>query len=354
MVKTGGISRALKFEPSRLRYTGIIGTGGVGSGKIFQLEGNHTLGREESRSGRLLDVRDYCKQHIILHYIKVLLGDGFTVIPVGKLGDDEIGNTLFMEMEDTGFEMDLVRNEPHLSTLFSICFQYPDGSGGNITTENSASADVDPDFIKKATGKIKKLGRKGMILAAPEVPLSARLTLLEIGKKNGLFCSASFTTGEIRETMESGVLSRVDLISVNLDEAAAISGTRSGKRDPASTVESAVQVLRAQNEHILVSVTAGSQGSWCWDGHRTIKVPAANAEVISSAGAGDAFFSGILCGIALGLDFFEAQQLATLIAGMSVTSPHTIHDGIDRKSIYRFMKSSGQEFPKKIMEFLKD
>jgi hypothetical protein len=47
----------------------LIGTGGVGSGSFFELEGNHTLGREESRAGRFLDRQDYCKLHIITHYV---------------------------------------------------------------------------------------------------------------------------------------------------------------------------------------------------------------------------------------------------------------------------------------------
>ena len=55
------------------RYRAMIGAGGIGSGAFFALDGEHTLGREESRSGRLLDRRDYCKLHIISHYVKALL-----------------------------------------------------------------------------------------------------------------------------------------------------------------------------------------------------------------------------------------------------------------------------------------
>ena len=45
----------------------MIGVGGIGSGVFFALDGNHTLGREESRGGRFLDRRDYCKLHIVSH-----------------------------------------------------------------------------------------------------------------------------------------------------------------------------------------------------------------------------------------------------------------------------------------------
>ena len=37
------IAKELKFDPRSLRYTGIIGTGGIGSGKFFVLNGDHTL-----------------------------------------------------------------------------------------------------------------------------------------------------------------------------------------------------------------------------------------------------------------------------------------------------------------------
>jgi hypothetical protein len=48
-----------------LRFHTLIGTGGIGTGSFFQLRGDHTLGREESRGGRFLDRRDYCKLHIV-------------------------------------------------------------------------------------------------------------------------------------------------------------------------------------------------------------------------------------------------------------------------------------------------
>ena len=53
----------------QLRYRALIGVGGIGSGTFFALQGNETLGREESRLGRFLDRRDYCKLHIIAHYV---------------------------------------------------------------------------------------------------------------------------------------------------------------------------------------------------------------------------------------------------------------------------------------------
>jgi ribokinase len=346
--------RSLNFDPKTLHYHGIIGTGGIGSGKFFVLNGDHTLGREESRSGHFLNINDYCKQHIILHYIKVLLGSSFTVIPIGKIGDDEAGHILFREMLGTGFVMDRVETVPEASTLFSFCFYYPDGSGGNLTTDNSASSRVDPVFIEKASDDINKLGPKGIILAAPEVPLSARKKLLELGKQNGLFCSASFTSGEIQDVLNDRTIENVDLIAINIDEALAVADTVIDETDTISIVSTAVNILKSINKNIMVSITAGKNGSWCWNGNHLENFPAISTSAVSTAGAGDAFFSGLLCGLILGLELFEAQELATLVAGLSITSPDTIHKGVDRNSLFRFLKTSGLTFSDKLIKIMED
>jgi ribokinase len=347
-------NKALKYDQRELSFTGIIGTGGIGSGKFFVLNGDHTLGREESRSGHFLNVNDYCKQHIILHYIKVLLGSSFRVIPVGKIGDDDIGQVLFNEMKETAFEMQRIEQVPHVSTLFSFCFYYPDSSGGNLTTDNSASAKVDAAFIEKAGAEIQKLGSKGIIMAAPEVPLEARQKLLEMGKQNGLFCTASFTTEEIRDAMDRGMMAYTDLIAINIDEAAAVTGSNVAETDSESIVRTAVENLKALNRNIMVSVTNGRNGSWCWDGNKLNSFPSVKTEAVSTAGAGDAFFSGIICGLALGLHLFEAQQLASLVAGLSVTSIHTINKGVDRQALKNFFKTSDLNFSEKIVKLLED
>lgn len=162
----------------KLSFQRLIGTGGIGSGMFFKIDGNETLGRNESRSGVLMPFRDFCKLHIITHYIAVLLGagtdEGPEVYPIGKVGDDEVGASLIHEMKKTGMSVGAVSIVPQSRTLFSVCFQYPDSTGGNITTSNSASGlliplDIDDFFNTMPTDEKGEL-----ILAAPEVPLEAR------------------------------------------------------------------------------------------------------------------------------------------------------------------------------------
>ncbi len=347
-------SRELKFLQSDQKYKGIIGTGGIGSGKFFVMNGDHTLGREESRSGHFLDIRDYCKQHIILHYVKVLLGERLEVIPIGRVGDDDVGKTLSAEMRETGFDMKRIEEVPKASTLFSFCFYYPDGSGGNLTTDNSASSMVDVEYIKTAGPDIKRLGPGGIIMAAPEVPLAAREKLIELGKHYGLFCTASFTTGEMNEVINSEIPGMTDLIAINIDEASAAAGVIAGTKDSLSVVRLAILSLTKKNSSMQISVTGGKDGSWCWDGSDLNWFPAIKVHPVSTAGAGDAFFAGIISGLALGLHIFDAQQLASLVAGLSVCSPDTIHKGIDRHSLRQFMQSSEVNFSKTILNLLEE
>ena len=66
----------LAVNPGKRRYRAMIGVGGIGTVSFFALDGNRTLGREESRGGRFIDRNDYCKLHIVSHYVKALLGRG--------------------------------------------------------------------------------------------------------------------------------------------------------------------------------------------------------------------------------------------------------------------------------------
>src|SRR5690349_8654178 len=164
---------SLNIDPRTMRYQALIGTGGIGAGSLFLMTGNHTLGREESRGGKYLDARDYCKLHIISHYVKLFCGDSFPVYPVGKVGDDDVGRRIFGEMQDAGLNMDYVHTSPGDKTLFGFCFLYPDGTGGNLTTEESACTKVDGALIRSAIPVFSRYRGNFIALSAPEVAMEA-------------------------------------------------------------------------------------------------------------------------------------------------------------------------------------
>jgi ribokinase len=326
----------LNVNISTCRYQAMIGVGGIGTGVFFALNGNHTLGREESRSGRFLDRRDYCKLHIISHYVKVLLGPEFATVPVGKVGGDDAGRRLFEEMRDVGLDMRYVELCPGEQTLMSICLLYPDGTGGNLTVDDSACNQVDVAFLAVVEPEFARFEGRGIALAAPEVPMAARERLLQLGTLYRFLRVASFISSEMPAAVESGVLGSVDLVGINVDEAAAVGGVSAEGQSLASIVEAAIERLGDINPLMFVSVTAGKSGSWSWDGTTLAHVPALPAEVVNTAGAGDAHLSGLVAGLVAGLTLAQAQELGTLVAALSVTSPHTIASEIERRSLQAF------------------
>jgi ribokinase len=326
----------LNFDIHKSRYKTMIGVGGLGTGMFFALNYNHTLGREESRSGHFLDRKDYCKLHIISHYVKTLLGPQFRTIPVGRLGEDDAGRRIFEEMAEAGLEMDYVQVCPGEQTLFSLCFSYPDGSGGNLTTDDSACDRVNPADVAGAQAVFTQFAGHGIVLSAPEVPLSAREKLLEMGTTYGFFRAASFISSEIEAAMKMGLLAKMDLLALNLDEARFAAGLPAEDQPADKTVEAVIHHLNKVNPNLSLSFTAGKHGSWSWDGKELHFQPAFQVPVTGTAGAGDAHLAAMIAGLAAGLSLAKAQELGSLVAAHSVTSPHTIDKRIDRDALRSF------------------
>lgn len=349
--------RALKL-PEGAPYRRLVGVGGIGSGIFFALEGDHDLGRNESRPARLLDVRDYCKLHIVAQYPTVLLGaredrGPFHVLPFGKVGIDEAGLRLRAEMELAGMDVRFVDAVPGHPTLLSVCFQYPDGSGGNLTTVDSAAslvAESDVDRVERW------LGPASIALAAPEVPLAVRRHLLRRATEKGALRVAALATAEVEEAKATGFLAAVDLLSLNEDEAAALSGARVAGDSPEPALRRLAEVATAARPGIRLVVTAGSRGAYAFEGGAWSHAPALPVRALSSAGAGDALLGGVLTGLAAGLPFASgpgrretlaarplesALELGALLAAFKVASPHTIPPDLCLDAVLDFAREHG-------------
>lgn len=333
------MGRYLKI-PSGNPYTLLVGVGGVGSGIFFELDGDHTIGRNESRLGRLLDVRDYCKLHIITHYVARMLGSStpgsrFQVVPIAKVGDDANGHRLVEEMAAVGLDTRFVEIVPDRPTLLSVCFQYPDGSGGNITTSESAASLVSAVDIQRLEPALRAEGDKSIVLAVPEVPLEARCRLLELGTQYEAFRAASFTSTEMIEVLDAALLEQVDLLAINEDEGSALVGGDFDPSAPEEFLDQLAALFRKQNREMLAVLSAGKAGAYAFDGAWTF-VPSLKVDVAGTSGAGDALFGGTISGIVAGMELRVAVELGVLLASYSVTSPHTIHPEASLETLLLF------------------
>jgi sugar/nucleoside kinase (ribokinase family) len=350
-----------------LIYDHIIGTGGIGSGIFFSMDGNHTLGRNESRIAKLLPYKDYCKQHIIMHYIAVLLGAGegqFQSFPIGKVGNDDIGKDLLRQMQEVGINTESVTALKSYPTLFSVCFQYPDSSGGNITTDGSASSNVSATDISNFFENNRFRGKRGIILAAPEVPVSTRIKLLEYGRQRECLNVGSILSSEVDDFKQQKGFELLDLLSLNIDEARSIAAIVDERVPTNTIIDCCISTLLSMNPDISVLITDGGNGSYCYSNHLLVFAPAYNVPVASTAGAGDAYLAGTIAGICCGLPLSKrmdissfpeqalesAMELGALLASLSVTSYDSIHPRANASSLHKFAEENkitlGENFQK--------
>ena len=356
-------------------YRLLVGVGGIGAGIFFALEGEHTLGRNESRPGKLLDLRDYCKLHIIAHYASILLGadpsgEPFRVVAVGKVGRDATGDRLIREMAAAGMDTRFVETVDGRATMFSVCFQYPDGSGGNITTSESAAAALTGADMNRLRPLLEEYRGRFMVLAAPEAPLEARHRLLELAGECGGFRAASFASAEIPEAKSRGMLTQIDLLALNVNEAAALAGREGRECSPdamAALLEEVAAVGAAMNPGMQIIVTIGRGGAWGLAGGRWAHCPALDMSVTSTAGAGDALLGGTLAALAAGLPLVapgpprkspderplaSALEFGVLLAALTVTSPHTIHPDANLDALLALARERGLAFADSVQRLI--
>jgi sugar/nucleoside kinase (ribokinase family) len=240
-------------------------------------------------------------------------------------------------------------------TLFSVCFLYPDGDGGNLSTIGSASGDVRPEDVSRALPVFQRYRGRGVALALPEVPVATRAALLQQATEHGFLRVATLLPGEVDEVRATGMLSQVDLLSVNIDEAAALARTPVDPGAPAeAVVASAVAMLSAEHPRASLVVTAGAQGSWSWDGREIAHAPASEASVVSTAGAGDAHLSALVVATIGGLDLAAANAFAALVSGMTVTCPHTINPEVDAEAVLAAAAAHGHPLPPSLVQLLRE
>ena len=339
-----------------VRYDRVVGVGGIGTGMFLAVEGDATIGRTESRAAHLLDARDSCKLHDVVHHVATLLGaepsgrPSFHVVPVGVVGGDDAGERLVGEMSDAGIDVTRIRVDTARPTLFSVCFQYPGGDGGNLTTADSAAATLTVEDVERVA---PLLDDRTIALAQPEVPMDPRRRLLELAGDAGSLRAASFTSLELDEARSTGMFELVDLVTVNRGEAATIAHHGVDTEHPERFLRTVAAAFGAPRRPVRVVVTVGGGGAYAIEGGHWAHRPAPAVEVVSSAGSGDALLAGILVALVAGAPFLgdaawpvidDAVGLGVLLGSLNATSPHTIHPEATVDQLEELADRSGIRF----------
>jgi ribokinase len=252
-----------------------------------------------------------------------------------------------------------IQTTPGSPTLFSVCFQYPDGCGGNITTNNSAASLLSEKNVDDIKDLLSARGSEAIALAVPEVPLEIRRYFLEAASRSGAFVAASFAAAEVGAARESGMFELLDLVSLNEDEGQELVQSKFSPDSPEDFVRKCQDLLRGAYPKLKVIITAGKVGAFGITAQQHQFCPAQEVKVASTAGAGDSLLGGVIAALAAGVPFLSptsskdqrqsrmidsALELGVLLGSYKCLSPHTIHPHASLDTLIEFAGERGFSF----------
>jgi sugar/nucleoside kinase (ribokinase family) len=231
---------------------------------------------------------------------------GLKVAFIGKVGGDEFGNFMRIQLKQRGVDVSGLVVDPRLKTGLSVILSR--GSDRAILTYAGSIAelhleDVDMNLVKR--GRHVHVGSYFML---PHLQPHVRQIFAE-AHNHGMTTSLDTNydpTGSWGGWLESA-LAVTDVFLPNQDELLAISRQ--------TNVDSALAKL-AVNDH-LVAVKLGASGGAARQGDLQVQAPALEVKVIDSTGAGDSFDAGFLYGWLNKWGLQRSLQMACVCGSLS-------------------------------------
>lgn len=134
--------------------------------------------------------------------------------------------------------------------------------------------------------------------------------LMRTAKQRGL--QIFFNAAPFDANISTYPMDCVDILCVNEVEASALAEVNTFE------VETVLAILHEKYSHTKLLLTAGSQGSYYFEGQEKLYTPCSNVRAIDTTAAGDTYSGYFLAGICKGDTVEEAMKLATKAAGIAV------------------------------------
>jgi ribokinase len=227
---------------------------------------------------------------------------GQTVAMVGRVGDDDAGETLVGALRADGVHVGAVRVDPGAPT--GIALIAVDDAGENaIVVSPGANARVSTRDVGDAAGL---LASAAVTLVQLEVPV-------EIVEEAARLAAGTLILNPAPAAPLSGeLLRRVDVLVPNRSELVALAGGGVVSGDEAALAAASLEGPGA------VIVTLGAEGALVVDGTTTVHVPALPVEAVDTTAAGDAFCGALADALVRGADSVEATRWAVRVAAAAV------------------------------------
>jgi ribokinase len=233
---------------------------------------------------------------------------GASVAFLGRVGDDGFGRPLVRALEEKGVETALIEEAPGSST--GTAFITVTGDGENaITVAPGANRRLTPEDVDAARGAI---GEAAVLVAQMEMPRETVARAVEVAGEVGTRVILNLAPPF---EVPRAVLEGLDVLVVNEHEAAFLLGE--GVEGVEGALAAAPRLISLGPASAVVTV--GADGAVFAEGQSAGHVPAPEAEVVDTTGAGDAFVGALAVRVSRGDSLEEAAAYAARAGAAAVT-----------------------------------
>ncbi|WP_169976260.1 ribokinase [Tautonia rosea] len=237
---------------------------------------------------------------------------GAEVTFLTALGDDDFGRWLIEHDRSEGLDLSFAKTVADVANQVALIFVGDDGAN-LIGVAPGASAHLSPNDIDALPDAA--FPRGGVFLACLEVPVPTVARGLSRAKASGMTTILNPAPAD-RAILENKILSHVDLLTPNQEEAAELTGL------PTETIEQAIEAAKRLRDRggCGVVVTLGDQGCLVLgrDWGQNL-VPAPKVKAVDTVGAGDAFNGALAVALAEGCGPVDAAVFACAAGSLAVT-----------------------------------
>ncbi|HSV31747.1 MAG TPA: ribokinase [Atribacteraceae bacterium] len=234
---------------------------------------------------------------------------GGIVNVIGKIGDDEFGARLLLNLEQENIQYHFVTKQPLTHTGLAFIFINRNGEP-RLLVAPGANMYLTTEDLDNASQLFKACDT---LLIQLEVPHSVVRKSIEMA--HALKIPVILNPAPA-QSFPLELLNRNDIISPNLYEAEVLTQTK------IFSVDDSVKAMMILEERCLSRkvITLGEMGAIAtYDANRLMYLLPREIEVQDTTAAGDAFNAGIAYGLSTGMSWLETLQMANNAAALACT-----------------------------------